>query len=88
MQAFEGIRVLDLTHVLAGPYSTYQLAVLGADVIKIEAPEAPDMNRQVGAFDELAEIGRGSHFLSQSANKRAIALDLKSNAGREVFLDL
>ena len=85
MQAFEGIRVLDLTHVLAGPFSTYQLAVLGADVIKIEAVGDPDMNRGVGAVDALSDAGMGSHFQSQAANKRAMTLNLKSSKGREIF---
>ena len=85
MQAFEGIRVLDLTHVLAGPFSTCQLAVLGADVIKIEAAGNPDMNRDVGAVDALSDAGMGSHFQSQAANKRAMTLNLKSAKGREIF---
>ena len=85
MQAFEGIRVLDLTHVLAGPFSTYQLAVLGADVIKIEAVGSPDMNRDVGAADALNDAGMGSHFQSQAANKRAMTLNLKTAKGREIF---
>ena len=85
MQAFEGIRVLDMTHVLAGPFSTYQLAVLGADVIKIEPVGNPDMNRGVGAVDSLSDAGMGSHFLSQGANKRAMTLNLKSGKGREIF---
>lgn len=85
MQAFEGIRVLDLTHVLAGPYSTYQLAVLGADVIKIEGPDAFDMNREIGAVAAFNEAMMGSHFQSQAANKRAITLNLKSDEGREIF---
>lgn len=88
MQAFEGVRVLDLTHVLAGPFASYQLAVLGADVIKIESPGQTDMNREVGPFEELNAIGRGAHFQSQAANKRAITLDLKTDAGRAVFLEL
>ncbi|MDH3667349.1 MAG: CoA transferase [Paracoccaceae bacterium] len=88
MRAFDGIRVLDLTHVLAGPFSTYQLAVLGADVIKIEAPELTDMNREIGAVDGLNEAMMGSHFLSQAANKRAITLNLKTSEGRAVFMAL
>ena len=85
MQAFDGIRVLDLTHVLAGPFSTYQLAVLGADVIKIEAAGRADMNREIGAVDELNYAGMGSHFQSQAANKRAVTLNLKTEGGREIF---
>ena len=85
MQAFEGIRVLDMTHVLAGPFSTCQLAVLGADVIKIEPVGNPDMNRGVGAVDALSDAGMGSHFQSQAANKRAMTLNLKSVKGREIF---
>jgi crotonobetainyl-CoA:carnitine CoA-transferase CaiB-like acyl-CoA transferase len=88
MKAFDGIRVLDLTHVLAGPFSTYQLAVLGADVIKIEGPENPDMNREIGAVHAFNQMEMGTHFQSQAANKRAIKLDLKSEAGKDVFLKL
>ena len=85
MQAFDGIRVLDMTHVLAGPFSTYQLAVLGADVIKIESVGNPDMNREVGPVDGLNDAMMGSHFQSQAANKRTLALDLKQDKGREIF---
>ncbi|GAB5471071.1 MAG: CoA transferase [Rhodospirillales bacterium] len=88
MQAFEGIRVLDLTHVLAGPFATYQLAVLGADVIKIEGPDNFDMNREIGAVSKFNDALMGSHFQSQGANKRALTLDLKSGEGREIFLTL
>lgn len=88
MQAFEGITVLDMTHILAGPFSTYQLAVLGADVIKIEAPSDPDMNREIGPVDALNESLMGSHFQSQAANKRAMTLNLKTAEGQKIFRDL
>lgn len=88
MQAFDGIRVLDLTHVLAGPFATYQLAVLGADVIKIEGPDHYDMNREIGAVMAFNEAMMGTHFQSQGANKRAITLDLKSDDGQRLFLEL
>lgn len=88
MQAFDGIRVLDLTHVLAGPFATYQLAVLGADVIKIEGPDNFDMNREIGAVSAFNDQMMGTHFQSQAANKRSITLNLKSAEGKEVFRTL
>ena len=83
-----GIRVLDLTNVLAGPYCAYQLALLGADVIKVEAPSGGDLARQLGASPELNEAFMGASFLAQNAGKRSVVLDLKNEAGRERFLDL
>ena len=88
MKAFHGIRVLDLTHVLAGPFSTYQLAVLGADVIKVEGPASHDMNREIGAVGAFNDIYMGSHFQSQAANKRAITLNLKTKEGCQIFKSL
>lgn len=85
MKAFEGYRVLDLTHVLAGPFCTYQLAVLGAEVIKIEPPGEPDMMRAEGGIESLNRRGMGALFQSQGANKRALSLDLKTEAGRAIF---
>ncbi|CDX32480.1 L-carnitine dehydratase/bile acid-inducible protein F [Mesorhizobium sp. SOD10] len=83
-----GIRVLDLTNVLAGPYCAYQLALLGADVIKVEAPPGGDLARQLGASPELNRAGMGASFLAQNAGKRSVMLDLKNPDGRERFLDL
>lgn len=88
IQPFEGIRVLDLTHVLAGPFATYQLAVLGADVIKVENPIDPDMAREWGPEQDLNSCGMGTAFLTQGGNKRAIALDLHTDKGRAVLLEL
>ncbi len=83
-----GIRVLDLTNVLAGPYCAYQLALLGADVIKVESPQGGDLARQLGASPELNKAMMGASFLAQNAGKRSVVLDLKKHADRERFLDL
>ena len=88
MRAFEGIRILDLTHVLAGPFSTYQLALLGAEVIKIESPANPDMVRAVGADPELNARGMGLDFQTQAANKRSLTLNLADPDGAAIFREL
>src|SRR5260370_21582285 len=82
---FEGIRIIDIPHVLAGPFAAYQLAVLGADVIKVEHPDEPDQSREGGTDRELNRRNMGTSFLTQGANKRSITLDLKQEAGRDVL---
>jgi crotonobetainyl-CoA:carnitine CoA-transferase CaiB-like acyl-CoA transferase len=82
---FEGIRIIDITHVLAGPFAAYQLAVLGAEVIKVEHPDEPDQSRDSGTDRALNHSNMGTSFLTQGSNKRSITLDLKQEAGREVL---
>jgi len=88
MRPFEGIRVIDATHVLAGPFATYQLAVLGADVIKVEHPEEPDQSRINGTDKELNHRNMGTAFLTQASNKRSLALDLKQEKDRDILKKL
>ena len=85
MKLLEGVRVLDLTNVLAGPFCCYQLAQLGADVIKVEVPRSGDLARQLGADPELNKRLMGASFLAQNAGKRSVTINLKSPAGKEVF---
>lgn len=84
----EGLKVLDLTNVLAGPFAGYQLALLGADVIKIETPGSGDLARQLGADSSLNNARMGTSFLAQNAGKRSISINLKASTGKEVFLRL
>ncbi|HKL11478.1 MAG TPA: CoA transferase [Clostridia bacterium] len=79
--ALKGVRVLDLTRVLAGPYSTMIMADLGAEVIKLEIPGKGDDTRQFGPF-----IGKeSSYFMNLNRNKKGITLNLKSEKGKELF---
>jgi crotonobetainyl-CoA:carnitine CoA-transferase CaiB-like acyl-CoA transferase len=85
MRPFEGVKILDCTHVLAGPFAAYQLGVLGADVIKVEDPNEPDQSRESGSDMALNRIGMGTGFLTQASNKRSIALNLKTKEGQEAL---
>ena len=85
---FEGIRVIDITHVLAGPFAAYQLGVLGADVIKVEHPREADQSRESGTDPALNQARMGTGFLTQGSNKRAITVDLKTRAGQEIIRKL
>ena len=85
MPLLAGIRVLDLTNVLAGPFCCYQLAQLAAEVIKVEVPGAGDLARQLGADPELNKRLMGASFLAQNAGKRSVTINLKNSSGKEVF---
>jgi crotonobetainyl-CoA:carnitine CoA-transferase CaiB-like acyl-CoA transferase len=81
----QGIRVLDLTNVLAGPFATLHLALLGAEVIKIENPKDGDLARKLGILPELNDRLMGTSFLAQNANKKSVTLNTKSPEGKAIF---
>lgn len=81
----EGVRVLDLTNVLAGPFCCHQLVHLGAEVIKVEMPERGDLARQLGADAELNDKKMGVSFLAQNAGKKSVTINLKSDRGKQLF---
>ncbi len=85
---FEGIRIIDITHVLAGPFAAYQLGLMGADVIKVEDPNDPDQSRDSGSDNDLNHALMGTGFLTQGSNKRAITLNLKTEQGRDILKKL
>src|SRR2546430_14547509 len=82
---FEGIRVIDVTHVLAGPFAAYQLAVLGADVIKVDHPDDPDQSRSSGTDKALNRRNMGTGVLTLASNKRLIDHDLKQERDRNIL---
>jgi crotonobetainyl-CoA:carnitine CoA-transferase CaiB-like acyl-CoA transferase len=83
---FAGVRVLDLSRMLAGPYGSMLLADLGAEVLKLEGPGDGDPMRVMGP--PFLPGGESAYFLAINRNKKSVALDLQQPAGREVFLDL
>jgi formyl-CoA transferase len=87
-QIMQGVRVLDLTNVLAGPFATMHLALMGAEVIKVERPGSGDLARKRGVIAGLNEQLMGTSFLAQNANKKSITLNIKSAEGKEIFRKL
>jgi formyl-CoA transferase len=88
MKLLENVRVLDLTNVLSGPFATVHLALLGAEVIKIENPEGGDLARKLGNVNPLNKQLMGTSFLAQNANKKSLTLNLKLEEGKEIFRKL
>ncbi|MEI4470118.1 CaiB/BaiF CoA transferase family protein [Frigidibacter sp. MR17.24] len=82
---FEGLRVIDATHVLAGPFAAYQMAALGAEVIRVERPDDPDQSRLQGTDPALNAARMGTAYLAQGSGKRSVALDLKHPAAQAVM---
>jgi crotonobetainyl-CoA:carnitine CoA-transferase CaiB-like acyl-CoA transferase len=82
MRPFEGLRVIDLTHVLAGPFATHQLCMMGADVIKIEKPGEGDQTRGLALRPELKGLAPG--FIALNAGKRSVVVNIKTEEGRKV----
>lgn len=83
-----GIRVVDLSHVLAGPFATYQLGLMGAEVIRIERIGGDDFVRGHGGTAAMRAAGLGASFLSQNMCKRSVGLDLRTPEGREIYARL
>ncbi|WP_201697274.1 CaiB/BaiF CoA transferase family protein [Paraburkholderia hiiakae] len=88
MLPLAGVRVLDLSNVLAGPFCAYQLALFGAEVTKVEHPEGGDLARRLGADKDAAARNMGASFVAVNAGKRSITLNLKDPRGQAILLDL
>jgi crotonobetainyl-CoA:carnitine CoA-transferase CaiB-like acyl-CoA transferase len=86
VKLFDGVRVLDLSRMLAGPYGSMLMADMGAEVLKIEEPGGGDAMRTMGP--PFLPDGESAYFLAVNRNKKSVAVDLTKPAGRDVFLDL
>ena len=86
---FLGIKILDVSRILASPFASAQFAFLGAEVIKVEDPEKGDLNRyRPSNIAKLSEDGMSTSFLSQNAGKRSLTLNLREPEGQRIFCAL
>ncbi len=83
MKLLEGIRVLDLTNVLSGPFATSAPGTCGAEVIKVENPTDGDLARKLGCVPKYNQMLMGTSFLAQNANKKSLTLNLKTPRGKK-----
>jgi CoA:oxalate CoA-transferase len=83
--SLEGVRVIDMTQALAGPYAAKFLGDLGAEVIKIESPDGGDMTRK---FPGPSVDGESGYFISLNRNKKGVTLNLRTEKGKEIFKEL
>ena len=89
MKSLDGIVILDLTHMLSGPYGSMILTDLGARTIKVEPPVTGEGTRQLLASNpDYSRQGMGAYFLTLNRSKESVCIDLKSDTGREIFYDL
>jgi len=84
----DGVRILDLTHMLSGPYGAMILADLGAETIKVEPLHGEGTRKLLARDPDNSLDGMGAYYITLNRNKQSVAIDLKSEAGREVFNDL
>ncbi len=88
MKLLDGVRVLDITNVLSGPFATLHLSLAGAEVIKVENPTDGDLARKLGSVPKYNQMLMGTSFLAQNANKKSLTLNLKAPEGKEIFKKL
>ena len=89
MKPLEHIKILDLTHMLSGPYATQLLADMGAETIKVEPPVKGEGTRRLLEKDPAHSIdGMGAYFLTLGRNKKSVCIDLKASEGKKLFYDL
>ncbi len=88
MKLLDGVRVLDITNVLSGPFATLHLSLAGAEVIKVENPTDGDLARKLGSVPKYNQMLMGTSFLAQNANKKSLTLNLKAPEGKEIFKEL
>jgi len=89
MKALHGIKIIDLTHMLSGPYGAMMLADLGAETIKVEPPKTGEGTRRLLERDPANSLnGFGAYYMTLNRNKKSVTLDLKSERGLEIFYEL